>query len=140
MEIPQNYQTVMPYLILKNASGFIEFMQQVFHAELTNKTMRDENCIMHGEVMVGKSTIMFADSNDQYPPRPAGLFIYVDHADEAYQRAISKGATGGNRNSQSDLWKKRRSIGPFWQYMVDYLGKLELWLKADQKGMNGYFL
>ena len=92
MEIPQNYQTVMPYLILKNASGFIEFMQQVFHAELTNKTMRDENCIMHGEVMVGKSTIMFADSNDQYPPRPAGLFIYVDHADEAYQRAISKGA------------------------------------------------
>ena len=48
---------------------------------------------MHGEIMVGKSTIMFADSNDQYTPRPAGLFIYVENADEAYARAIARNAT-----------------------------------------------
>ena len=71
MNIPNNYQAVMPYLIVDNAAAFIDFTQKVFGASLTNKTMRDEKVVMHGEIMIGGSTIMFADSTDDYPPRPA---------------------------------------------------------------------
>ena len=31
-KIPDNYQTVMPYLIVKDAAKFIAFMQKVFDA------------------------------------------------------------------------------------------------------------
>lgn len=95
MNIPQGYQTVMPYLILKNAQKFIEFTQKVFDAKENkeNKAMRDENTIMHDEIVIGNSTIMFADSTEEYGIRNASFFICVDNADETYKKAIDAGAT-----------------------------------------------
>lgn len=92
-KIPANYQTVMPYLIVKNAAAFIDFTKEIFDAATTYKVMRDENCIMHAEIIIGESTIMFADATDQYEPRTAGLFIYVDDADSRYNKAVAAGAT-----------------------------------------------
>ena len=92
-KIPANYQTVMPYLILKNAEKFIDFTKKVFDAIESHKTMTDENTIMHAEIMIGESTIMFADSTDMFKPRTADLFVYVDNADKRYKKAIETGAT-----------------------------------------------
>ncbi|HEX5150202.1 MAG TPA: VOC family protein [Parafilimonas sp.] len=91
--IPGGYQTVMPYLIMENAAAFIEFTQKVFNAELLGKHMSGETAIMHAEIKIGTSVIMFADSTGQYPPMPAGLFIYVDDADKTYNSALDNGAT-----------------------------------------------
>ncbi len=93
LKIPEGYQTVMPYLIVKGAADFLKFTQHVFGATEKLKKMRDENLIMHAEIMIGTSTIMFADSTEQFRPRPAGMFIYVDDADETYKKALSEGAT-----------------------------------------------
>jgi PhnB protein len=82
----------MPYLIIPNANGFLDFTKAVFNATEKMKHMRDETVIMHGEVQIGQSVIMFADSTPDYPAQPAGLFIYVDDANLVYQRAIDQGA------------------------------------------------
>ena len=92
MKIPENYQTVMPYLILENASEFIAFTQKVFGAKETHKTMRDGNTIMHAEVLIGGSTIMFAEATEKFKVRNAGLFVYVDDADETYKSALKNGS------------------------------------------------
>jgi PhnB protein len=92
VKIAENYQTVMPYLILKDAAKFIVFVEKVFNGTGTYKVMRDENTIMHAELMIGECTIMFADATEKYESRPAGLFIYVDNADQTYQKAIESGA------------------------------------------------
>jgi PhnB protein len=92
-KLPANYQTVMPYLIIKDAAKFIAFTEKVFNAILTHTTMRDEHTIMHAEIMIGESTIMFADATENYEPRPAGLFVNVDNADITYKKAIEEGAT-----------------------------------------------
>src|SRR5690349_2824426 len=91
-KIPEGYNTVMPYLILPNASQFIEFMTEVFDAEVVHKEMRDEKTIRHAELKIGDSNIMFADATEQFEPRPAGLFIYVDEADVTFDKALHKGA------------------------------------------------
>lgn len=93
MKIPENNQTVMPYLILENAAGFILFTQKVFGAKETLKTMRVENVIRHAEIMIGNSTIMFADAAEQFKPSNAALFMYVENADETFAKAIHEGAT-----------------------------------------------
>ena len=93
MKIPENYQTVMPYLILENARGFIAFTQKVFGAKEMHQSMRDEKTIMHAEIMIGESTIMFADATERFKVSNAGLFVYVEHADETYKCAL---ANGGN--------------------------------------------
>ena len=92
-KIPENYQTVMPYLIVNGAEKFIVFVKEVFHAEETYRAMRNENTIMHAEIMIGGSTIMFADSTETYGVRNAGMFIYVEDADATFKKAIDAGAT-----------------------------------------------
>jgi len=84
----------MPYLMLKDAAGFIRFTEQVFGAELTFKRMRaDESTVMHAEIQISGCTIMFSEATDQWKPATANLFIYVEDADKTFAKAIEQGAT-----------------------------------------------
>ena len=92
LNIPEGYQRVMPYLILPDAAKFIAFTQKVFEATEKYREMRSETMVRHAEVRLGDCVIMLADSTPEYPPQAAGLFIYVEDADETYQQALSAGA------------------------------------------------
>lgn len=113
LKIPEGYQCVMPYLIVKDAAKFIIFMQNVFDAKEAHRSMRDEKLIQHAEVKVGGSTIMFADSTAQYPPQGAGMFIYVADADEAYKKALSNGATAVTKMSDQNYGRTGGVADPF---------------------------
>ena len=93
MKIPDNNQTVMPYLIVPNAEGFLSFAKKVLNAKEISKYMRDEKTIMHAEIMIGDSTIMFADATEEFTPSTAGLFVYVENSDETIEKAIREGAS-----------------------------------------------
>jgi len=112
-KIPDNCQTIMPYLIIPNASKFIDFMKKVFDAKELHNTMRDANTIMHGEVMVDGSTIMFADSTDKFPPRTAGMFIYVDNTDETFEKAVKEGAEIITKPANQPYGRSCGIIDPF---------------------------
>ncbi len=117
VKVPDGYQTLMPYLIVPDASKFIEFTQKVFGAKEKNKSMRDENTIMHAEITIGNSTIMFADGTEQYKPQPAGIFIYVSNADETYQKALAEGAVSVNELSDQSYGRScgvKDSFGNTW--------------------------
>jgi uncharacterized glyoxalase superfamily protein PhnB len=92
-KIPANNQTVMPYLILRHAESFLKFTQDVFGATLLDKHLQDDGTIMHAEIMIGDSTIMFAQANQKFGESPAGLFIYVNDTDETYNKALENDAT-----------------------------------------------
>lgn len=100
-QIPSHYNTVMPYLILKDAEAFLKFTQRVFGAEVKMKT-EDEEGIRHAEIVIGESTIMLGQSGGQWQPQPAGLYINVDSADETYQKALDAGATSVMELSDQD--------------------------------------
>jgi len=90
--IPENYQTIKPYLILKDAAKFIDFAVGVFDATLMVSEKRQDASIMHAEVRIGESTIMLADSSSSFGVCTAGLFVYVENADDTYSKAIHSGA------------------------------------------------
>jgi uncharacterized glyoxalase superfamily protein PhnB len=112
-KIPANYHTVMPYLILQNATKFLAFTEKVFGAKETYRVMRDINTIMHAEIMIGDSTIMFADATEQFRPIPAALFIYVDNADERYKKAIEAGATAIGEVADQPYGRSGGIVDPF---------------------------
>jgi PhnB protein len=94
LTLPENYQTVMPYLIVADAAGLSQFMKTVFEAVELQTVMRPgEDKIMHGEVKIGDSTIMFAECTEQWKSSTAGLYINVADADAAYTKALQQGAT-----------------------------------------------
>lgn len=92
LNIPEGYQRVMPYLIVKDATRFFDFMQKVFGATQKMKVMRDEHTIMHAELQIGDSTVMYSEATETYSVQNAGLFVYVADADETYQKALAEGA------------------------------------------------
>jgi PhnB protein len=100
MKIPSQYQRLMPYMIIPKGYEFIEFMKSVFDAAEQIIVPRSEGVIMHGELRIGDSVIMFADITEQFGPRPAGIYIYVDNLDETYRKALEKGAVSTMQPSQ----------------------------------------
>lgn len=92
MKIPPSHQAVMPYLVLKNAESFFAFVTAVFNAKDLGRHYDDEKRLIHGEVQIGNSTIMLGESNEQWPAQPAGMFIYVNNADNTYALALQYGA------------------------------------------------
>jgi PhnB protein len=93
LAIPHGYQRVMPYLILNDAQIFLDFVTNIFNASTKMKHIRDDGTIMHAEIQIGESTIMFAESDDKWKPQVSGLFIYVENADETFKKALEEGAT-----------------------------------------------
>lgn len=94
MQIPETHQAVMPYLILKDARRFIDFTAAVFNATVTACHTREgtDAEIMHAEVNINGSIVMFAEATEAWGSQPAGMFVYVDNADEAFAKAQAAGA------------------------------------------------
>lgn len=92
LKIPEGHQQIMPYLIVENAAAFLNFMENVFGAIEKYKFMRTETLIMHAEISIGDSVIMFADATPEHPKQNAGLFIYVDNCDTIYEKGLASGA------------------------------------------------
>ena len=82
----------MPYLMMEDAAGFIDFIKAVFGAEMTHQDMRD-GIIGHCQANINGSTIMFSQSRDEWKPATANMFIYVDDADATYAKAVEHGST-----------------------------------------------
>lgn len=92
MKIPGHYNRLMPYLIIPGAYQFIDFMKNVFGATEQVIVPRSEGVIMHGELRIGESVIMFADTTDTINSKPAGIFIYMSNVDRIYATALAAGA------------------------------------------------
>lgn len=88
MKIPSNYLPVMPYLILNDSKGFLEFAKEVFNAQEQLIVPGENGQIMHGEIKIHDAVIMFAQSSENFASKSAGMFIYVDNVDQVYDTAL----------------------------------------------------
>lgn len=91
--IPDNIPRASPYLIVKDVGETINFLKEVFSAELVEQMFLPDGTINHGSVKIGDSLIMMGKAAENYPPQPAMLYIYVNDTDATYKNALEKGAT-----------------------------------------------
>ena len=94
MAVPDYYQPIMPYLVLPDADGFIEFIKAVFDAEERMIFRNPDDSIMHAEFSVNGGTILLGAAGDNWPPFPAPMYLVTDKVDELYAKGIENGATG----------------------------------------------
>jgi len=108
----------MPYLILPGGYTFIDFMKEVFQAEVQYTAERSPGVIMHGELRIGPAVIMFADATAEYPAFPGSMFLYVEDVDAVWGRAMGRhdvtqlqeldnrpyGRGGGFRDAFGNAW------------------------------------
>ena len=91
--IPENYPRVSPYLIVSDVEETMNFIEYVFEGKVREKMKMEDGSVNHGEISIGDSVIMMGKASENYPPKEAMLYIYVEDTDKAYKRAIEKGAT-----------------------------------------------
>jgi len=100
--VPDGFNTVSVYLVVKNAVEALEFYQKAFGAEAgAHMTGPDGKSTMHAEMRIGNSTVMLTDENPQWQMKspetlggsPASLHVYVDDVDKMFGRAVEAGCT-----------------------------------------------
>lgn len=89
--IPDGYRTVTPYLIVQEAAALIEFLKRAFEAVEIRRTLHPEGRIMNAEVRIGDSVVMVGEATSEFQPMPSSIYLYVEHTDAAYERALQAG-------------------------------------------------
>ncbi len=92
---PEGYGTVNPFIIADDADGLIEFLKKVFGAteRPEARTADVDGLLLHAELVVGSTTIMFADRKSDWPFTPSLLQVYVDDLDTTLEKARLLNAT-----------------------------------------------
>jgi PhnB protein len=99
--IPEGYQTVTPYLIIRDAAKAIEFYQQAFGAIELFRMPAPDGKVAHAEIRIGSSPIMLGDEYpdmgyhgvQHYGGSPVGIMLYVEDCDALFHQAVAAGAT-----------------------------------------------
>jgi PhnB protein len=94
------YNTLQPYLMVKNAAAALEFYKQALGAVERVRHMRPDGRVMHAEFSLGDTCVMMADEvpeteawgSEHYGGSPVSLHMYVADCDTQYQQAIAAGA------------------------------------------------
>lgn len=100
--IPAGFTTLTAHLIVEGAADAMEFYRRAFGAEeLGRAPMPDGKRLMHGLMRFGDSMLMLVDAFEEFGAKgpkafggsPVTLHVYVEDADEAFQRALDAGCT-----------------------------------------------
>jgi uncharacterized glyoxalase superfamily protein PhnB len=79
------YHTVTPRLVVDDVAAQVEFLRQVFDARGEVEPGRP------AELRIGDSLVMVS-SGAERERFPGFLYVYVDDADQTYERALAAGA------------------------------------------------
>jgi PhnB protein len=117
--VPQGYATVTPFLNIKGCAEAMEFYKKAFGFEEINRATMPNGDVMHAEMQLGNSRIMFAEPM-MGAPTQSGMHLYVDDCDALWARATKAGCKielpiadqfwGDRYGVVSDQWGNRWSI------------------------------
>jgi uncharacterized glyoxalase superfamily protein PhnB len=88
-------QTVFPCLTFRDAKASFDWLERALGAERVAVYEDDDGRVVHGEIRIGSSTLMAGDEragSRATPPGVSVVYVVVDDADAAYERAKAAGA------------------------------------------------
>ena len=77
----------------KGAARFMDFLVTAFGAEVMFRHDAPDGRVRHARARIGNSVVMVSEPHGQYQTVLPGVYMYVENADEIYERAIRAGAT-----------------------------------------------
>ncbi|MCI0616137.1 VOC family protein [bacterium] len=105
--VPEGWPVVIPRIVSSQAEQLVEFIKQVFGASGEYRTDRPV------VLSIGDSIIMISEAVVR-DPMPAFLYVYVEDADETYQRAIQAGAKSLEKPGDVPYGDRRAMVKDQW--------------------------
>ena len=82
---PDGYTTVTPWIIVRGAARFLDFIKAALGAEeLARVYEQDGGGIAHAEARIGDAIVMVFDPSEDWPDTPQFLRLYVEDASATY--------------------------------------------------------
>jgi uncharacterized glyoxalase superfamily protein PhnB len=99
--IPEGMHSLTPQIVCAGAAKAIDFYKQAFGATELLRMLTPEGKIGHAQIRIGNSVVMLTDESEEcasFGPKalkgtPVSLYLYVENADAAFERAVAAGAT-----------------------------------------------
>jgi len=120
------FTSITPYIIVNRAADFLEFLKSAFDGVERLRVPAPDGSLMHSEVTIGNGMIEAGDANEQVPPAPMDIHLYVKDADATFDRALAAGATSIYRPTDE------HPSGDRWGALKDPFGNN--WYIATPKG------
>lgn len=91
--VPGDYGSLCPYVAVRNAAAFLEFLHEAFDAVERGRIVLEDGTIGHAEVWLGNRVVQMFDARPGWPDTPAFLSLYVEDCDAVHAQALAAGAT-----------------------------------------------
>ena len=96
--IPAGFHTITPHLNVKGAAAYSDFLQRAFDAVEVSRSPGPGGKLMHCEVHIGDSKLMFADHFPEFGAPvyvegnyPFHFHVYLPDVDAVWDKAIAAG-------------------------------------------------
>jgi len=89
--VPDGFHTVTPYVLVEDATRFIEFLKQAFDAKEIYRSTTPDGVVNHAQMQIGDSMLMTGQGRDEWKAMPASFYLYVPDMDAVYRKAVEAG-------------------------------------------------
>jgi PhnB protein len=89
---PAGFGDILLGFMPHGSAQFVDFITAAFGAEAIMRHDAPNGTVGHARIRIGNSIVMVSEAHGRYQPMPAGIYMYVENADEVYERAIGAGA------------------------------------------------
>ena len=89
--IPDGFHTITPYMAVKNAAEFIDFLSKGLNAVVLDVMKGNDGAVMHANVKIGDSMVMVAEAPPERALVASMLYLYVPDTDVLYHRVVAAG-------------------------------------------------
>lgn len=90
--VPTDFVPLTPYLHLRDAPGFIAFLEEALGAEVRMDHRGDDGNVIHAELMVNGVVIEVSEAGPDSTPTRSSFHVFVPDPDAAHARALAAGA------------------------------------------------
>lgn len=110
---PDGYHTLTPFITVRDAAAFIEFLSGAFGARTTEMMRTPDGRIGHAEARIGDSVIMMTDGETM----PSALYVSCDDVDGVYRKALQAGATSAQEIADQFWGDRQGAVKDRWGNM-----------------------
>ena len=90
--IPPDYGPLSPYVSVRGASAFVDFIVAAFGAVERGRFALPDGRLGHAEVLIGDRVVMAFDAAPEWPDCIALLSLFVEDVDATFVAALKAGA------------------------------------------------
>src|SRR5215470_18112669 len=90
---PEILQDLNTYFSVKDAGGYLDFLETAFGAEVIQKELSGSGAIQHAKVRIGDAVVELSEGRAPWGPRAVSHHYYVDNCDQVFAQGLANGCT-----------------------------------------------